>query len=62
MSAPEQGTSGYGPFAVIRYPTYYVVVDERDNNKIIHESRSRTACQSRAEKLWKALWKEKNND
>lgn len=32
--------SGYGRYSVVHYPTYYVVVDLSDNNRIVYETRS----------------------
>lgn len=42
-------------FGVVRYPTYYVVIDKADpGHKIVYESRSREAAHRRALKLNKA--------
>jgi hypothetical protein len=39
-------------FGVVRYPTYYVVIDKADDkHKIVYESRSRDAAHRKAEKL-----------
>jgi hypothetical protein len=40
-----------GRYGVVRYPTYYVVIDKADNNKIVHETRSQTAAHNKADKL-----------
>lgn len=38
-------------YGVVRYPTYYVVIDKADNNKIVHETRSQNAAHNKAAKL-----------
>ena len=41
-----------GRYSVVRYPTYYVVIDQWDeHHKIVFESRSRDAAHRKCDKL-----------
>lgn len=41
-------------FTVVRYPTYYVVIDTFKDNKIIWETRTQDAAHRKADELNKA--------
>lgn len=47
-AAPSSKSSRYG---VVRYPTYYVVIDKANDNKILYETRSQAAAHNKAAKL-----------
>lgn len=41
-------------YEVIRYPTYYVVIDHSNNREIVFESRNRIVAHRKAKKLNRA--------
>jgi DNA mismatch repair ATPase MutL len=42
----------YSRYMVVRYPTYFVVIDQHDSNhKIVFESRSNTVAHKKCDKL-----------
>lgn len=48
-----------GRYEVVRYPTYYVVIDKHENHEIVFESRSRDTAHKEADKLNKAYQQER---
>lgn len=40
-----------GRYEVIRYPLYYVVIDHREDRKIVFETKIRTTAHRKAKKL-----------
>lgn len=48
----KSGEYHHSRYGVVRYPTYYAVIDKQDDNhKIVFESRSREAAHRKTERL-----------